>query len=162
MFGKWCRPGYNSVVATFCHNIANDLPVSIRDESFSLPLVYIDDVIDCLIGTMEGHTVPDAQNPGYFSIHPVYEITLGELANTLRGFRDSRTTLTVPHQGDALTKKLYSAYLSYLEPHHGFSYPLAMGGTSSIHSFKSVYYMVKVCLALIVYRLSFSKRDRLR
>ena len=126
VFGKWCRPGYNSVVATFCHNIANDLPVSIRDESFSLPLVYIDDVIDCLIGAMEGHTVPDAQNPGYFAIHPVYEITLGELATTLRGFRDSRTTLTVPHQGDALTKKLYSAYLSYLEPNHGFSYPLAM------------------------------------
>ncbi|WP_243165912.1 NAD-dependent epimerase/dehydratase family protein [Anaerofilum hominis] len=124
VFGKWCRPNYNSVVATFCHNIAAGLPVQVRDPAFSLPLVYIDDVVDALVGVLEGRSLPDPERPGYFAIAPVHETTLSWLADTIRSFADSRGTLQVPDLSDPLTKKLYSTYLSYLEPESGFKYPL--------------------------------------
>lgn len=126
VFGKWCRPNYNSVVATFCHNIAAGLPVQVRDPAFSLPLVYIDDVVKALVGVLEGRSLPDPERPGYFAIAPVHEATLGWLADTIRSFADSRATLQVPDLSDPLTKKLYSTYLSYLEPERGFKYPLEM------------------------------------
>ena len=126
IFGKWCRPNYNSVVATFCHSIAHGLPIEVRDPAFSLPLVYIDDLVDCLVGAMEGRVLPDESQPGCFAVGPVHTATLGLLAETITSFRDSRQDLSVANQQDPLTRKLYSTYLSYLEPEKGFSYPLVM------------------------------------
>lgn len=126
VFGKWCRPNYNSVVATFCHNAANGLPLEVRDPSYALPLVYIDDVVRCLIDAMEGRPHPDADHPGFFAVEPVYRTTLGRLAETISGFAEARRTLAVADQADPLTRHLYSTWLSYLEPEAGFKYPLAM------------------------------------
>ena len=126
IFGKWCRPNYNSVVATFCHNIANGLSIEVRDPDFALPLVYIDDLVDCLIGAMEGCSEPDPAQPGCFAVGPVHTATLGFLAQTITSFKDSRADLSVADQKDPLTRKLYSTYLSYLEPENGFRYPLVM------------------------------------
>lgn len=131
VFGKWCRPNYNSVVATFCHNIARGLPIEIRDPAFELPLVYIDDVVQCIRDALErGEAVRDKE--GFCRIHPVHRITLGALADTLRGFAAARgqsgtaPTLAVPDLAvDSLTKKLYSTYLSYL-PEDAFAYDLDM------------------------------------
>ncbi|WP_102049120.1 NAD-dependent epimerase/dehydratase family protein [Pygmaiobacter massiliensis] len=129
LFGKWCRPNYNSVVATFCHNIAHDLPIEVRDPGFELPLVYIDDVIDCFIAAMEGTPLTDPLQPAYCAIAPIYHTTLGELSEKIRGFHESRSTLAVPDlTAGGFEKKLYSTYLSYLEPKEGFRYPLVMHG----------------------------------
>ncbi len=126
VFGKWCRPSYNSVVATFCHNVAHGLPIEVRDPAYRLPLVYIDDVVDCFLDALEGRAPRDCSIPGFCHLTcDVYETTLGALARTIESFRDSRASLAVPDMGDALTKKLYAAYLSYL-PTDGFSYPLEM------------------------------------
>ncbi len=125
VFGKWCRPNYNSAVATFCNNIANNLPIQINDPSVIMKLVYIDDVvnsfIDKLKNTPEGITVKGHFEP----IAPVHKITLGGIVDLLNAFNGSRTTLEVPKLDDSFTKKLYSTYLSYL-PTNGFSYPLKM------------------------------------
>ena len=138
VFGKWCRPNYNSVVATFCHNIARGLPIEVRDPSYSLPLVYIDDVVSCIRDAMErGEAVRDKE--GFCRIHPVHTVTLGALADTIRGFAKARggaaaealgsdglPTLAVPNLADgSFTKKLYSTYLSYL-PEDTFAYDLNM------------------------------------
>ena len=112
VFGKWCRPEYNSVVATFCHHIANGQPIDIHNPSTNLSLVYIDDVIDAFISDLrsgeDGITNRDIQ--------PVYKITLGELAAQLRCFRESRDSLVTEPVGCGLTRALYATYLSYLEP----------------------------------------------
>ncbi len=111
VFGKWCRPNYNSVVATFCHNTANDLPIKINDPKVVLTLVYIDDLVRELIGAAAGKEHRD----GDFCFVPVtHEITLGELAETIKGFDEKRKDLFIPETGDPLVKKLYSTYLSYL------------------------------------------------
>jgi UDP-2-acetamido-2,6-beta-L-arabino-hexul-4-ose reductase len=138
VFGKWCRPNYNSVVATFCHNIAHGLPIEVRDPDFALPLVYIDDVVACLLDALErGKAQKDAE--GICRIHPVHHTTLGALAALLRGFAAARggsaalaagtdgvPTLAVPAlAANSFAKKLYSTYLSYL-PEDGFAYDLAM------------------------------------
>ena len=138
VFGKWCRPNYNSVVATFCHNIARGLPIEVRDPAYSLPLVYIDDVVSCIRDAMErGEAVRDKD--GFCRIHPVHTVTLGALADTIRGFAKARggaaaealgsdglPTLAVPDLADgSFTKKLYSTYLSYL-PEDTFAYDLNM------------------------------------
>ncbi len=126
VFGKWCRPSYNSVVATFCHNIARGLPIQVRDAAYSLPLVYIDDVVESFLQAMDGRAVRDRGQPGYCRLTgEVYEVTLGRLAELLQGFRSSRETLTVPDMGSGLERKLYATYLSYL-PEEGFAYPLTM------------------------------------
>ncbi len=126
VFGKWCRPAYNSVVATFCHNIANGLPIEVRDPAYRLPLVYIDDVVDCFLDALCGRAPRDCSLPGLCHLTcDVHETTLGWLAETIESFRDSRGNLHTPDVGDALTKKLYATYLSYL-PTDGFSYPLEM------------------------------------
>lgn len=124
VFGKWCRPNYNSVVATFCHNIARDLPIQVRDPAFELPLVYIDDVVRCILDALDGKVQKDAE--GICRIHPVHSVTLGRLAELLYSFKESRQSLAVPALApDSFEKKLYSTYLSYL-PTDAFKYPLTM------------------------------------
>lgn len=122
VFGKWCRPNYNSVVATFCHNIANDLPIQINDEKVLLRLIYIDDVVSELLNALCGNPTTDGE---FGIVEPVHEVTLGRLAELLYSFRDSRKTLSVPDLADAFEKKLHATYLSYL-PADAFSYPLKM------------------------------------
>lgn len=123
VFGKWCRPDYNSVIATFCYRVARDLPIEIHDEHKQLCLVYIDDVIQEMKNIMIGkaHKV----EVGYYEVPVTYQVSLGEIARLIRSFRESRRTIAVPDMGNGLTKKLYSTYLSYL-PENQFSYPLTM------------------------------------
>ena len=120
VFGKWSRPNYNTVVATFCHNIARDLPIEVSDPSAALTLVYIDDVVDEFLRALEGHAT---EIQGECVVPITHETTVGELAERLRGFRQSRDTLAVPRSDDQLEKKLYATYLSFLEP-DAFNYAL--------------------------------------
>ena len=120
VFGKWCRPNYNSVVATFCHNVARDLPITISDPANEVDLVYIDDVVRCFLGEIE------AGEPGgvyYREVSPSYRVTLGRLAGLIRSFWEIRETLHLPDLGDEFIRKLHSTYLSYLEP-DDFAYHL--------------------------------------
>lgn len=120
VFGKWCRPNYNSVVATFCHNIARDLPIQINDPATSLTLVYVDDVLAQFMKILAGQLSPPL--PSEFAcVAPQYQITVGALAEQLRGFRDNRTTLMTARVGQGLTRALYSTYVSYL-PVEAFAY----------------------------------------
>jgi len=121
VFGKWCRPNYNSVVATFCHNIAHDLPISISDPSREIELAYLDDVVAAFIGLLDGRE--PAQADGVCQAHPTYHTTLGALADTIKGFRESRQTLQLADFADPFTRKLYATYLSYL-PADDFAYAL--------------------------------------
>ena len=122
LFGKWCRPNYNSAVATFCNNIANDLPIQVNDPSVVMHLVYIDDVVDELIAALSGRE----HREGNFCVVPtVHTITLGGIVDLLYAFKQMPQTLEVPDLSDAFTKKLYSTYLSYL-PKEKASYPLKM------------------------------------
>lgn len=124
VFGKWCRPNYNSAVATFCHNIAHDLPIQVNDRSTRMCLVYIDDVVEELLLALSGH--PHVDGDGYCFVPVVHEATLGEIVDLLYGFRESRKNLMVPDMTPgSFEKKLYSTYLSYL-PEDEFSYPLTM------------------------------------
>lgn len=123
LFGKWCRPNYNSAVATFCNNIANDLPITVNDPSVELHLVYIDDVVDELIGALTG----DEHRDGDFCYVPAsHRITLGGIVDLLHSFRRMTETLEIPDTTkDGFAKKLYSTYLSYL-PADRFAYDLKM------------------------------------
>lgn len=124
VFGKWCRPNYNSVVATFCYNIAHNLPIQINDRNIVMHLVYIDDVIKEMLLALERH--PHMNSEGYCYVPKEYEITLGEIADLLYSFRESRQNLMLPNMAEeSFSKKLYSTYLSYL-PEEQFSYPLIM------------------------------------
>lgn len=123
VFGKWSKPNYNTVVATFCHNIAHDLPIEIRDPAYTLPLCYIDDVIHCFINTMQTNSF--SLNHEFSAISPVYNVSLGEIAELLQSFHQSRQTLTLPNFSNQFENKLYATYLSYL-PEDSFSYPLTM------------------------------------
>ena len=126
VFGKWCRPNYNSVVATFCHNVAHGLPIQVRDSAFSLPLVYIDDVVACILAAFDGDVMMDRSATPICHMHPIHEVTLGRLAELIQGFAAGRTSLAVPDLApESFEKKLYSTYLSYL-PFDQFSYPLEM------------------------------------
>ena len=126
VFGKWCRPNYNSVVATFCHNVAHGLPIQVRDSAFSLPLVYIDDVVACILAAFDGDVMMDRSATPICHMHPIHEVTLGRLAELILGFAAGRTSLAVPDLAPgSFEKKLYSTYLSYL-PSDQFSYPLEM------------------------------------
>ncbi len=122
LFGKWCRPNYNSAVATFCNNIANDLPIKINDPAVTMTLAYIDDVVAAFIAALDGQAV---LRDGYAVVEPVHTIKLGEIVELLRSFKACRDDLSVPDMSAPLIKKLYSTYLSYL-PTDGFSYPLKM------------------------------------
>ena len=126
VFGKWCRPNYNSVVATFCHNAANGLPLTVRDPEYRLPLVYVDDVVASFVDALSGRCTRDEADERYCVVPVVHETTLGHLADTIEGFAKNRATLDVPSQAPgSLEKKLYSTWLSYL-PADRFSYPLEM------------------------------------
>lgn len=122
VFGKWCRPNYNSAVATFCNNIAHNLPIQVNDRNTQMTLVYIDDVVKELISAMTGS--PHKQS-NYCIVPVEHHITLGEMADLIYSFKESRKNLQVPDLSDVFTKKLYSTYLSYL-PADNFSYPLKM------------------------------------
>lgn len=122
VFGKWCRPNYNSAVATFCHNIAHDLAIQVNDPAVMMNLVYVDDVVNELITAINGKEHRDGS---YCIVPTVHTVTLGEITDLLYFFKESRNTLNVPDVGDAFTKKLYSTYLSYL-PEDRFAYPLKM------------------------------------
>lgn len=122
VFGKWCRPNYNSAVATFCHNIARGLPIEVRDPAAPLTLVHVDDVVRCFIDRMDGR-VPAAGGSGFDAVQPVYATTVGEVADAIRRFKESRTTLETERVGTGLTRALYATYVSYLPPEE-FSYPV--------------------------------------
>lgn len=122
MFGKWCRPNYNSVIATFCNNIANGLPIQINDPKAQFHFVYVDDVVAELISALKGE--PHQKEDLCYA--PIEHIaTIGQIADLLYSFRASREALTVPDMSDPFTAKLYATYLSYL-PEKEFSYPLKM------------------------------------
>lgn len=123
VFGKWCRPNYNSVVATFCHNVANGLPIQVNDPAASLQLVYVDDVLDEIMRVLAG--VPNGL--ARRDVAPEYGVTLGELASRIRGFRQSRESLVTDRVGAGLTRALYATYVSYLPP-RDFAYDLTGRG----------------------------------
>ena len=122
VFGKWCRPNYNSAVATFCNNIAHNLPIQVNDPSVMLHLVYVDDVVDELIAALSGN---EHREGDYCVVPIVHTVTLGKIVDLLYSFREMSGNLQVPDLGDPFTKKLYSTYLSYF-PKDKFSYPLKM------------------------------------
>lgn len=122
VFGKWCRPNYNSAVATFCYNIAHGLPIQVNDRSTEMHLVYIDDVVAELIRALNTR---ENRTGDFCSIPVVHTVTLGEIADLLVSFKNSRVSLNVPNMASVFEKELYSTYLSYL-PTDQFSYPLKM------------------------------------
>ena len=135
LFGKWCRPNYNSAVATFCHNIANNLPIQVNDPTTQLELLYIDDLVEEMLDALEGKphrcefdgvkTV--LKDTGRYCAAPVtHKVTLGEIADLLYRFQSQPKTLAMPQiSAGSFAKKLYSTYLSYL-PREAVSFPLKM------------------------------------
>ena len=135
LFGKWCRPNYNSAVATFCNNIANDLEITVNDPAIELELLYIDDLVDEMLRALEGaphrcefdgiQTVL-TENGRYCAAPITHKVTLGEIVDLLRSFKEQPSTLVIPEiPHNSFAKKLYSTYLSYL-PKEKVSFPLKM------------------------------------
>lgn len=122
VFGKWCRPNYNSFVATFCHNILNDIEINIHDPSAPVTLVYIDDVCKCLMALLDSDTPSGATQ-----VTPEYPTTVGYVADTLKDFKASRDSLITENVGVGLERALYSTYLSYMQPSQ-FSYTVSSYG----------------------------------
>jgi UDP-2-acetamido-2,6-beta-L-arabino-hexul-4-ose reductase len=120
VFGKWCRPNYNSVVATFCHNIAHDLPITISARANVVRLVYVDDVVRSFLGLLG---TPQPGGCLFHEIEPVFSTTLGEIVDMLQSFKSSRRDLVVPDFADPFIKRLYATYLTYLPEGH-FAYAL--------------------------------------
>ncbi len=120
VFGKWCRPNYNSAVATFCYNTLNDLPITIHNPDAALSLVYIDDVCQSFIGLLS-NTAQSADQYSY--VEPVYQTTVGEVASLLTEFKESRESLISAKVGNGFVRALYSTYVSYLDPEQ-FAYPV--------------------------------------
>jgi len=145
VFGKWCRPNYNSAVGTWVYNIARDLPIMVRDPAATVTLVYIDDVVRSFVGCLDSLAAKNAENTKdagsegngsmrplrslrqneILSVEPSYTRSLGEIVELIKSFHDEPNTLMVPDQRDGFTKKLYSTYLAAL-PEDKFSYPLTM------------------------------------
>ena len=135
LFGKWCRPNYNSAIATFCHNIAHDLPIQVNDRSVEMELLYIDDLVDEMMGALVGNehrcefdgveTIPS--EAGRYCYCPItHKTTLGEIVDWIYAFAEQPKTLTIPEiPENSLAKKLYSTYLSYL-PKEKVAFPLKM------------------------------------
>jgi UDP-2-acetamido-2,6-beta-L-arabino-hexul-4-ose reductase len=119
VFGKWCRPNYNSVVATFCYNLARNLPIQINNPDTSVNLVYVDDVVNALLNALEVPPLGYAQAV----VEPEFTITLGELAVRIKAFAQCRLTLISERVGTGLVRALYATYMSYL-PNENFSYEL--------------------------------------
>ncbi|EHW62065.1 capsular polysaccharide synthesis enzyme Cap5F [Escherichia coli DEC10A] len=111
VFGKWCQPNYNSFIATFCHRIANDEAITINDPSAVVNLVYIDDFCSDILKLLEG-----ANETGYRTFGPIYSVTVGEVAQLIYRFKESRQTLIIEDVGNGFTRALYSTWLSYLSP----------------------------------------------
>lgn len=120
VFGKWCKPNYNSVVATFCHNISRNLPIQVNDANASMTLVYIDNVVEQFLNIMDGGS-PLLGADGFASVQPQYVMTVGELASLIQAFYDSRGSLVTERVGTGLARALYATYVSYL-PVDDFSY----------------------------------------
>ena len=135
LFGKWCRPNYNSAVATFCNNIANDLPIQVNDRNTKLELLYIDDLVEEMLNALEGkehHCEFDGLNTvakedgKYCFVPTTHQVTLGEIVDLLYSFNNQPKTLVVPEiPNNSFAKKLYSTYLSYL-PKEKVSFSLKM------------------------------------
>ena len=135
LFGKWCRPNYNSAVATFCNNIANDLPIQVNDRNTELELLYIDDLVEEMMAALSGcehHCEYDGLNPvektdGKYCYVPItHKVTLGKIVDTLEAFKEQPQTLVMPEiANNSFEKKLYSTYLSYL-PKEKVAFPLKM------------------------------------
>jgi len=122
VFGKWCKPNYNSVIATFCYNIARQIPIKVNDRAVEMKLIYIDDLVSEVISALERNE----HGAGHFcAVEPVYKITLDKIVDLIHSFKESRDLKVIPHMGDSFSKKLYSTYLSYL-PEDEFSYELTM------------------------------------
>lgn len=152
LFGKWCRPNYNSAVATFCNNIANDLPIQVNDRSVEIELLYVDDLVDEMIEALKGNshrcefdgveTVP-TENGRYCYVPITHKVTLGEIVDLIYSFAEQPKTLMIPEiPANSFAKKLYSTYLSYL-PQEKITYDLKMNVdargsfTELIHTLKS-------------------------
>lgn len=114
VFGKWCKPNYNSVVATFCHNISHNIDVVINDKNAELELVYIDDVVKEFLKVLFGKKLTKL-NDYYRYVGPIYKITIGGLAKKIQEFKNNLESILVPQTGEQFTKKLFSTYLSYME-----------------------------------------------
>ncbi len=135
LFGKWCRPNYNSAVATFCNNIANDLPITVSDRAVQLELLYIDDLVEEMLDALEGkehHCEFDGidtvlcEEGHYCAVPTTHKVNLGEIVDLLESFKAQPQTLLMPEMpNDSFAKKLYSTYLSYL-PKDAVSFPLKM------------------------------------
>ncbi|MGO1468961.1 MAG: capsular polysaccharide biosynthesis protein CapF [Tissierella sp.] len=122
LFGKWSKPNYNTVVATFCYNISRGLEVQVNNEETKLELCYIDDVLEEFLRALNNNPTKEDR---YCIVPETYNIKLGKLAEIIKKFEEDRTTLSIPNMNDQLTKKLYSTYLSFL-PEDKFSYDLKM------------------------------------
>jgi UDP-2-acetamido-2,6-beta-L-arabino-hexul-4-ose reductase len=120
VFGKWCKPNYNSAVATFCHNIARGLPIQVNDPTAPVTLVYVDDVIARFVQLMDGSDASEGPD-GFATVAPQYTTTVGELARQIQAFKDGRTTLMTERVGTGLVRALYATYVSYL-PVESFTY----------------------------------------
>ena len=128
VFGKWARPNYNSVVATFCYNIARDMPVEINDPFAVIRLVYVDDVVDHFMALLtDGGSTSGRSDIAYVEVTPKHQITVGELADQLNRFKASRDNLITEPVGSGLIRALYSTYVSYLPPER-FVYPVQRHG----------------------------------
>lgn len=114
VFGKWCMPNYNSVVATFCYNIAHDLDITISDPNIELELIYIDDIIKTFASFLTKE-IPNKNNDDYYYISPVYKKSLGEIVNLITEFKTAMNSINVPQTGDEFVKKLFSTYISYID-----------------------------------------------
>jgi UDP-2-acetamido-2,6-beta-L-arabino-hexul-4-ose reductase len=126
VFGKWCKPNYNSAVSTFCHNLARGLSVQINDPNSSVTLVYIDDVLDRFIDLMDGADGA-VDGEGLEMIAPQYTVTVGELVRQITAFRESRDSLVIDRVGTGLVRALYATYVSYL-PVESFNYTVPQHG----------------------------------
>ncbi|MEI8122020.1 MAG: NAD-dependent epimerase/dehydratase family protein [bacterium] len=122
VFGKWCRPNYNSAVATWCHSIARDIPIQVRDREAPLTLVYVDDVVRAFLDALDDQV---QRKDGYCFVPTSYTVALGQVVDLIASFKRSRQDFLIPDQGDAFARKLYATYLAAL-PEQEFSYPLKM------------------------------------
>ena len=126
LFGKWCRPNYNSAVATFCNNTANDLPIIVNDRNTELELLYIDDLVAEMLDALENNEHRYADDTKYCIVPTTHKVTLGEIVDLLEQFKNQPKTLLMPEiPNNSFAKKLYSTYLSYL-PKEKVSFPLKM------------------------------------
>ncbi len=122
MYGKWSRPNYNSVIATWCHNVARDLEITVNDPSVEIPFIYIDDVVQSILDVIDGKV---EVNQEYLEAQPVDVVSLGEVKDLLFSFKESRKNLHFPNQSTRFAQNLYSTYLSYI-PIEKMSYDLTM------------------------------------